>query len=149
MKVALAGEGACEVGLRFLHRPRRQLTIFRGLSASSSIATASYGVSGRDHEDNDKRFALFSLAALEGAKAAGFKPDIVHASTTGRPAPSAPISKRQRYANDPHFAKTGTVFTVHNMAYQGQLFPRAALEASVKLRRRGLELPTASSTTAK
>ena len=36
---------------------------------------------------------------------------------------------KRRYAKDPHFAKTGSVFTVHNMAYQGN-FPRAALEVA-------------------
>ena len=124
LKVKLAGEEH-EVGLRFLHR--RAVTTYFVDYPKFFDRDGLYGVSGRDHEDNDQRFALFCVAALEGAKAAGFKPDIVHAHDW-QAGPVCAHLKR-RYKDDPHFAKTGSVFTVHNMAYQGN-FPRAALEAS-------------------
>ncbi len=124
LSIELAGE-THDVGLRFLHR--RSVTTYFVDYPLYFDRDGLYGVSGRDHEDNDKRFALFCLAALEGAKAAGFKPDIVHAHDW-QAGPVCAHLKR-RYAQDPHFAKTGSVFTVHNMAYQGN-FPRAALEAS-------------------
>jgi starch synthase len=124
LRVELSGEEH-QVGLRFLHR--RAVTTYFVDYPPFFDREGLYGVSGRDHEDNDRRFALFALAALEGAKAAGFKPDVVHAHDW-QAGPVCAHLKR-RYAGDPHFAKTGSVFTVHNMAYQGN-FPRAALEAA-------------------
>jgi len=122
--VTLAGE-TTEVGLRFLHR--RSVSNYFVDHPGSFDRDGLYGVSGKDHEDNDRRFALFCLAALEGAKAVGFKPDVVHAHDWQTGPVVAHL--KGRYAKDPHFARTATVFTVHNMAYQGN-FPRAALETS-------------------
>jgi len=124
LSVTLAGE-TFEVGLRFLHR--RSVTTYFVDYPPFFDRDGLYGVSGRDHEDNDRRFALFCVAALEGAKAVGFKPDVVHAHDW-QAGPVCAHLKR-RFAGDPFFAKTASVFTVHNMAYQG-LFPRAALEAA-------------------
>jgi starch synthase len=115
--------GTVEVGLRFLHR-RMVSTYFIDYPLFFD-REGLYGAAGRDHEDNDRRFALYSLAVLEGAKSVGFKPDVVHAHDW-QAGPVVAHLKR-RYAADPHFAKTGSVFTVHNIAYQGN-FPRAALE---------------------
>ncbi|MDE2142078.1 MAG: glycogen synthase GlgA [Elusimicrobia bacterium] len=122
LRVTMAG-GEYEIGLRFLHR--RAVTTYFVDYPSFFDRDGLYGVSGRDHEDNDRRFALFCAAALEGAKAVGFKPDVIHAHDW-QAGPVCTHLKR-RYASDPHFAGARSVFTVHNMAYQG-LFPRAALE---------------------
>ena len=121
VKVPLAG-AEVEVGLRYLHR--------RSVSWSfidyplHFDRDGLYGVAGRDHE---RRFALFSRAVLEGAKAMGFKPDVIHAHDwqTGL----VPAYLKKFYSQDPFFAAARSVFTVHNMAYQGN-FPRAALEAT-------------------
>ncbi len=124
LTVELGGEKT-EVGLRFLHR--RSVSNYFVDCPPFFDRDGLYGVSGKDHDDNDKRFALFCVAALEGAKAIGFKPDVVHAHDwqTG---PVCAHLKR-RYSKDEHFKGTGSVFTVHNMAYQGN-FPRASLTAS-------------------
>lgn len=114
-----------EVGLRFLHR-RAVSTYFIDYPLFFD-REGLYGASGRDHADNDRRFALYALATLEGAKSVGFKPDVVHAHDW-QAGPVCAHLKR-RYAQDPHFAGTGSVFTVHNMAYQGN-FPRAVLESA-------------------
>ena len=124
LRVALSG-AEHQVGLRFFHR--RAVTTYFVDYPPFFDREGLYGACGRDYEDNDRRFALLSLAALEGAKAAGFAPDIVHAHDW-QAGPACAHLKR-RYARDPHFARTGSVFTVHNMAYQGN-FPRAALEAA-------------------
>jgi starch synthase len=124
IRVTLAGE-PLDVGLRFMHR--RALTTYFVDYPLFFDREGLYGAAGQDHADNDRRFALFCLAALEGAKAVGFKPDIVHAHDW-QAGPVCAHLKR-RYARDPFFAGTRSVFTVHNMAYQGN-FPRAVLEAS-------------------
>jgi starch synthase len=124
VKVPFDG-GTVDVGLRFLHR-RMVSTYFIDYPLFFD-REGLYGASGRDHEDNDRRFALYALAVLEGAKVVGFKPDIVHAHDW-QAGPVVAHLKR-RYAQDPHFLKTGSVFTIHNMAYQGN-FPRAVLETA-------------------
>ena len=124
VKVPFDG-GSVEIGLRFLHR-RGVATYFVDHPLSFD-REGLYGNAGKDHEDNGGRFALFSRAVLEGAKAIGFKPDVVHLHDWQTGLAAAHL--KRHYAKDPHFAGTKCVFTVHNMAYQGN-FPRAALEAA-------------------
>jgi starch synthase len=63
------------------------------------------------------RFAFFSIAALRGARAAGFVPDVVHANDW-HTAPAIPATARARF-EDPAFGGTRTVLTVHNLPYVG------------------------------
>ena len=123
LKVPLAG-GTVDVGLSFLHR--RGVSVYFVDYPLYFDREGLYGSAGKDHEDNDRRFALFSRAVLEGAKAIGFKPDVIHVHDWQTGLVAAHL--KRHYRNDPHFAGTGCVFTIHNMAYQGN-FPRAALEA--------------------
>ncbi|MHB2025177.1 MAG: glycogen synthase GlgA [Elusimicrobiota bacterium] len=83
-----------------------------------------YGVNGQDHADNALRFAVFSRAVLEGAKALGFRPDVIHAHDWQ--AGLIPAYLKRSCGNDSFFARTGSVMTIHNMAYQGN-FPREAM----------------------
>jgi starch synthase len=77
-----------------------------------------------DFPDNHLRFALLSRAALECAARTGLRPSIVHAHDwqTGL----VPVYLKERFRLDPAFAGTGTVFTIHNLAYQG-IFGREVL----------------------
>lgn len=70
-----------------------------------------------DYQDNDERFIFFSRAVLEGAKFLGFKPDIIHCHDWQTAL--IPAYLKTLYLIDAFFAKTATVFTVHNIAYQG------------------------------
>jgi starch synthase len=79
---------------------------------------------GREFSDNDRRFILFSRATLEIARAANFSPDVVHAHDW--PTGLVPAYLSTLYRNDPFFRGTGSVFTIHNMAYQG-VFPKDTL----------------------
>ncbi|MCR4294199.1 MAG: glycogen synthase [Elusimicrobia bacterium] len=123
LKVPLAG-GSVDVGLSFLHR--RGVSVYFVDYPLYFDREGLYGSAGKDHEDNDRRFALFSRAVLEGAKAIGFKPDVIHIHDWQTGLVAAYL--KRHYKDDPHFAGAGCVFTIHNMAYQGN-FPRAALEA--------------------
>ncbi|MEK7234191.1 MAG: glycogen/starch synthase [Elusimicrobiota bacterium] len=122
LKVPLAG-GAVDVGLSFLHR--RGVSVYFVDYPLFFDREGLYGNAGKDHEDNDRRFALFSRAVLEGAKAIGFKPDAIHIHDWQTGLVAAHL--KRHYKNDPHFSGAGCVFTIHNMAYQGN-FPRASLE---------------------
>ncbi|MBX5482111.1 MAG: glycogen synthase GlgA [Myxococcaceae bacterium] len=80
--------------------------------------------SGSDFPDNHRRFAFFTLAALSGAQHLGFVPDIVHFNDwqTGL----GPLALRRGYAGTA-LARAKSVFTIHNLAYQG-LFPKRVME---------------------
>jgi len=80
---------------------------------------ALYGTSAGDYSDNAERFALFSRAVLEASKVLGV-PQIFHCHDWQ--SALVPVLLRTVYSEDPAFRETGTVFTIHNMGYQG-LFP--------------------------
>jgi len=80
---------------------------------------ALYGTSVGDYPDNAERFALFSRAVLEASKILGV-PQIFHCHDWQ--SALIPVLLRTQYAEDPAFSEAATVFTVHNLGYQG-LFP--------------------------
>jgi starch synthase len=82
-----------------------------------------YGASGLDYPDNHIRFAVFARAALAVARYL-FRPDIFHCHDWQ--AGLVPVYLRSTFASDPTFAGVRTVFTIHNLGYQG-LFPPSAL----------------------
>jgi starch synthase len=82
-----------------------------------------YGTSGLDYPDNHIRFAVFARAALGVARYL-FRPDIFHCHDWQ--AGLVPGYLRSTLASDPTFAGVRTLFTIHNLGYQG-LFPPSAL----------------------
>jgi starch synthase len=82
------------------------------------------GPSGGDFPDNAERFGLFSRAALEACRALSIRPDLVHAHDWQTAL--LPVYLRAVLPDDPFFRETRTVFTIHNLGYQG-LFPRETL----------------------
>ena len=80
---------------------------------------ALYGTPAGDYPDNAERFALFSRTVLEASKILGV-PQIFHCHDWQ--SALIPVLVRTVYAEDPAFRDVGTVFTIHNMGYQG-LFP--------------------------
>ncbi|HEY5649533.1 MAG TPA: glycogen/starch synthase, partial [Nitrospiria bacterium] len=85
-----------------------------------------YQENGRDYPDNHLRFGAFSRAVLALSGLTGWRPEIIHGndwqtglifaylkSDRGRPSP---------------VPEAGTVFTVHNLGYQGVFPYKAFLE---------------------
>jgi starch synthase len=72
--------------------------------------------------DDAERFAFFSRAVIELAKALGEQFDVFHLNDwmTGL----IPAYLKTVYADDPAFRKTSTLFTIHNMAFHGLFDPR-------------------------
>ncbi|MCI0339119.1 MAG: glycogen synthase [Acidobacteria bacterium] len=68
-----------------------------------------------------ERFAFFSRASLELAKRIGGPPDIIHCNDwqTG----FIPAYLATAYAGDSFFERTATLFTIHNLGYQGFFDP--------------------------
>lgn len=82
-----------------------------------------YGEAGKDYPDNDIRFAVLARAALGVARSL-FKTEILHCHDWQ--AGLIPAYLRGMFACDPTFLGARTLFTIHNLGYQG-LFPKAAL----------------------
>lgn len=76
-----------------------------------------YGDRNEDADD-DRRFLFFSKAVPELCKAINFKPDIVNCHDY-HTAFIIPFIKTHN-KNDKFFSKTGTVFNIHNLSYQGK-----------------------------
>jgi len=80
---------------------------------------ALYGTPAGDYPDNAERFALFCRSVLEASKVIG-PPQIFHCHDWQ--SALVPVLLRTIYDEDPAFREVSTVFTIHNMGYQG-LFP--------------------------
>jgi len=76
-----------------------------------------YGDSQGDYPDNAERFIYFSRSVLEACKQMNFAPDILHCNDwqTGL----TPVYLRKLYKDDALFRQTASVFTIHNLGYQG------------------------------
>ena len=65
-----------------------------------------------------QRYVSFCLATLEYAKLLNFKPDIIHANDWHTA--MLPIYLKTNYKFDEFYKNTKSVFTIHNLAYQGE-----------------------------
>ena len=76
-----------------------------------------YQDKGVDYPDNLERFTFYCKATLEFLKKIEWKPEIINANDWQ----SALIIMylKTLYKSDPFFAGTATVYSVHNMGYQG------------------------------
>ena len=77
-----------------------------------------YYTSNADHtdfQDNSERFIFLSRGALETCRALRMSPDVIHSHDW--PTGLVPIYVEHVYRTS--FPRTATVFTIHNLAYQG------------------------------
>lgn len=77
------------------------------------------------YQDDYERFAFFCKGVLEMLRHIDFMPDIIHCNDwqTG----PLCLMLKDMYSRDSFFSKIKTVYTIHNMKYQG-LFGREALD---------------------
>jgi starch synthase len=80
---------------------------------------------GTDWIDNDRRFVFFSRAVLEICRHRKWYPDILHANDWQ----SGPLLALlgTHFLGQPEWQRTRSLFTVHNIAYQG-LFPEKTFD---------------------
>jgi starch synthase len=76
-----------------------------------------YSTPDGDYLDNAERFIFFSKSILEAVRLTGWLPDVLHCNDWQ--AGLVPLFLRALYHDDPDLAKIGTLFTIHNMGYQG------------------------------
>jgi starch synthase len=90
--------------------------------------TGFYGSGGLDYVDNHIRFAVFCRAALGVARYL-FPADVLHCHDWQ--ACLVPVYLRSTFAGDPTFAGVRTLFTIHNLGYQGLFAPSALADAAI------------------
>jgi len=70
------------------------------------------------HYDDAERFAFFARAVLEVIPHIGFTPDIIHCNDWQTA--MVPVYLNEFYKADPLYANIKTVYTIHNIQYQGK-----------------------------
>ncbi len=84
------------------------------------------------YNDDHERFAFFSRAAIALIKRLGNAPDVVHLNDWF--GGFAAVELRAKRFSDPFFERTRTLFSIHNLAYQGKFdahdLPRLGFTAS-------------------
>jgi starch synthase len=83
-----------------------------------------YGSGDGDYPDNAYRFAVFSRAALEHLRMRGERPSLIHAHDWQ--AGPVPAYQKMLFSADPVVGGVPVVFTIHNLAFQGN-FPASIL----------------------
>ncbi|MBN1882237.1 MAG: glycogen synthase GlgA [Deltaproteobacteria bacterium] len=115
----LVGERTVEGSIHVMESPNpdgRFTTIFIGNSEFFD-REGLYGIKGEDFPDNASRFVFFSRAVLEALKAVDFIPDIIHVNDWQ--SGLIPLYLKSVYDLDPHYRRTSSVLTIHNLGYQG------------------------------
>jgi starch synthase len=82
--------------------------------------TELYGAGGVDYIDNCERFVFFCRAVLESMRLMNLQPDILHAHDwqTGL----LPAYLKTELRGVPGYERVASLFTIHNLAYQGQFW---------------------------
>ena len=75
-----------------------------------------YNEAGLDYADNARRFTLLSYGAFQLARMLHWVPDVMHAHDW--PTAMVPVFLRSR-ESEGEFAETASLFTIHNIGYQG------------------------------
>lgn len=76
-----------------------------------------YGDKKGDYKDNLKRFSYYCKESLKLLKEIGFTPDIIHCHDWQ--SALIPVYIKTIYAEDHFYRGVKTVFTIHNLGYQG------------------------------
>lgn len=100
--------------------PRPNFTVYLVCRDEFFDRTRPYGNRDRDYEDNADRFIFFCKGAVEAMRLLDIQADIAHAHDWQ--AALFPLLLRQAERRHNHMLAVKTVFTVHNIAYQG-VFP--------------------------
>ena len=101
--------------------PREGVTLYLICREEFFDRKLPYWTGERDYDDNDARFIFFQKAVVELLRLTDFKADIVHCHDwqTGM----LPLFLREAERRYELTLALKTVFTIHNIAYQG-VFPR-------------------------
>jgi starch synthase len=88
-----------------------------------------YGTEKGDYPDNAQRFIFFSKAVLESIIQLEINPDIIHCHDWQ--SGLIPLYLKTNYIQNQSFNQTKTVFTIHNLGYQGLFNPETFYDIGV------------------
>jgi len=117
-----------EMGDRFMtgdvrmFSPRKNLNVYLICREEYFDRRAPYGNGERDYEDNASRFIFFCKGVVETLRLGDIQADIVHSHDWQ--AALLPLLLREAERRHGVTLALKTVFTIHNIAYQG-VFPQA------------------------
>jgi len=77
-----------------------------------------YGDRNHEFGDNAERFCFFCLGVLDGLPQTDWRPDVVHSHDWH--ASALTVYLKTRFAEHPYWADVPSLFTVHNLAFQGR-----------------------------
>ncbi|MCI0457046.1 MAG: glycogen synthase GlgA [Gemmataceae bacterium] len=98
--------------------PNSRVPVYLIENASLFDREGLYQERGKDFPDNLQRFSFFSQAALRLLPVLGWQPDVVHCHDWQAALACAHLALAP-LGSESFFAPMGTVFTIHNLAYQG------------------------------
>ncbi|MCC6697953.1 MAG: glycogen synthase GlgA [Candidatus Hydrogenedentes bacterium] len=88
-----------------------------------------YGKGNTEYPDNLERFCFFCMAVLDFVPQTGWVPDVIHCHDWHTA--TIPAYIKTRFVDHPLWGAMPTVFTIHNLAYQGRfassLMPKTGL----------------------
>lgn len=112
----------CNIKSSFIVSPKGKVQVFLLENDEYFGKESPYvdGKTGKDYPNNDERFIFYNRAVVQVLGLLGWQPDVVHCNDwqTGL----IPAYLKTIHSKDPLLNSVKTVFTVHNLAYQG-LFP--------------------------
>jgi starch synthase len=114
------GAGTLEAGVLEGRLPGTGVPVFFIARRDLFDRRGIYGHDGGDYLDNLERFAFFCRAAGLAARELGLAPDVFHLNDWQTALLAAYL--RHDWAGDRVLSRAATVFTIHNLGYQG-LFP--------------------------
>lgn len=79
-----------------------------------------YQENGEDYTDNCERFVFFCRAVMEGIRTLGLNIDVIHCNDWQTGLIPAYLALEYRHA--PRYSKIASLFTIHNLAYQGSFW---------------------------
>ncbi len=82
-----------------------------------------------DDQDEDQRFICFSKSVIETLQRLQWAPDVIHCNDwqTGL----IPLYIKDNYSWDKLFEQTKTLFTIHNIGYQGKFTTQTLINAEI------------------
>ena len=83
-----------------------------------------------DGFDEDERFILFSKAVIETLQRFKWAPDVIHCNDW--PTGLLPLFLKDNYGWDKLFSQTATLFTIHNIGYQGRFSTEAIKKGAIR-----------------
>jgi starch synthase len=123
-RAKLVAEGNVQAGAQSFHWTLHRADVVRGGADVYFIGNDElfdrdgiYGTAHGDYEDSCQRFVFFCQAALAAAEALGKPVDVWHCHDWQTAL--IPVYLRTTHRNNPFHAQPATVFTIHNLAYQG------------------------------